>query len=247
VNDFASVLKVWRKARRFSQLGLAMEAQVSARHIAFLETKRAKPSTEMISKLCAALQLPLSAHNQMLTSAGFAVRFPQRPLADKQLAPIQAAIHYLLERHAPYPAIAVNKLWTVVSMNRPATVLFGQLGISPGTSLLDVMVSKVFQNAIENWPEVAHYAVARLRTESAAQGGVAALDFTANALSRGLVAVDEKKPLGVAMPTIFKVGEFRLALFSLIAQFGTPEDVTVDDLKIELYFPSDEATENALR
>jgi transcriptional regulator with XRE-family HTH domain len=245
MNDFSQSLKTWRKERRFSQLELAMEANISSRHLSFLETGRANPSPDMIMKLGDALQLPLAARNQMLTHAGFAARYPGRKWNAEEMTPIRAAIEYTLRAHAPYPAIALDRLWNILEMNKPAEALFGALQITKGGSILDLIVSEEVQAVIENWPEVAHHTVQRLRTESAAQGGVEELDRVANLLAE--TPVPEKQKTGPVVPTIFRLGDLRLSLFGTIAQFGTPEDLTLDDLKIELFFPADEATEQGLK
>ncbi|MBK8839736.1 MAG: helix-turn-helix transcriptional regulator [Hyphomonadaceae bacterium] len=245
MSDFPDALKVWRRTRRFSQLELAAEANVSARHIAFLETGRARPSPAMIGRLGEALQIPLAARNQMLTLAGFATRYPARQWDVSEMAPIRAALEHTLEQHAPYPGIAIDRMWTVVRLNRPAQVLFGQLGMAEGSSMLDLMASDELPPLIENWPDVAHHAAQRLRTESAAQGGVAKLDRLAERLAA--VPGGSGKPIGPVTPTIYRTGTMRLSLFAIIAQFGTPEDLALDDLKIELFFPADSETELALR
>jgi len=245
MSDFPQTLKTWRKARRFSQLDLAVEANVSSRHISFLETGRANPSPQMISRLGDALQLPLAARNQMLTNAGFAVRYAARSLDAVEMAPIRAAMEHTLTRHAPWPAIAIDRLWKIVRMNHPAEILFGQMQVSEGDSLLELMMSDLPPQVIENWPETAHHAVQRLRTESAAQGGVAELDHAVEYLSS--VPEPDKKRLGPVVPTIYNSGPIRLSLFATIAQFGTPEDLTLDDLRIELYFPADDETDMALK
>jgi len=245
MSDFPDALKVWRRTRRFSQLELAAEANVSARHIAFLETGRARPSPAMIGRLGEALQIPLAARNQMLTLAGFATRYPARQWDVSEMAPIRAALEHTLEQHAPYPGIAIDGMWTVVRLNRPAQVLFGQLGMAEGSSMLDLMASDELPPLIENWPDVAHHAAQRLRTESAAQGGVAKLDRLAERLAA--VSGGSGKPIGPVTPTIYRTGTMRLSLFAIIAQFGTPEDLALDDLKIELFFPADPETELALR
>ena len=245
MSDFPDALKGWRRTRRFSQLELAAEANVSARHIAFLETGRARPSPAMIGRLGEALQIPLAARNQMLTLAGFATRYPARQWDASEMAPIRAALEHTLEQHAPYPGIAIDRMWTVVRLNRPAQVLFGQLGMAEGSSMLDLMASDELPPLIENWPDVAHHAAQRLRTESAAQGGVAKLDRLAEKLAA--VPGGSGKPIGPVTPTIYRTGTMRLSLFANIAQFGTPEDLALDDLKIELFFPADSETELALR
>ncbi len=245
MTPFSRSLKTWRQARRFSQLDLALEAEVSARHISFLETGRARPSPAMIRRLGDALRLPLGARNQMLNTAGFAARYPARDWDVAEMAPIRKAVEHMLDRHAPYPALAVDHLWTVLRFNGPARALYGALGVVEGDSLLDLLTSAHLPPLIENWPAVAHHAAQRLRTESAAQGGIAALDRAADHLA----AVPSRDPATASpvMPTILNTGALRLSMFATIAQFGTPEDVTLDALKIELYFPADAATDKAFR
>ena len=241
MTDFARSLKTWRTARRFSQLDLAMEAEISARHLSFLETGRANPSREMVVRLGEALQLPLDARNVMLTHAGYAVRYKGRDWDDSDMAPVRRAVRWQLERHAPYPGLALDRLWTIREANPTAIALFGALGI--GDSLLDLMTSEALPKLVENWPEVAHHAAVRLRTESAALGGVPEHE----AAIRHLSEVPQPKTVttGPVIPTILRHGDLRLAMFATIAQFGTPEDLLLDDLKVELYFPMDAATETA--
>ncbi|MEX0311081.1 MAG: helix-turn-helix domain-containing protein [Tateyamaria sp.] len=245
MTEFANTLRTWRKARRFSQLDLAGEADVSARHISFLESGRARPSRDMIGRLSDALMLPLDARNIMLTHAGFAARYPARAWDADDMAPIRAAVDHMLAAHGPYPALALNGVWTVLRMNPSALVLFGALGVQPGDSLLDLMMSDTPPQVIENWPDVAHHAAQRLRTESAAQGGIAALDRAADHLAA--VDAPQEPTAGPVIPITFNTGTMRLSLMATIAQFGTPHDVTVDDLKVELYFPTDEASAGVLK
>jgi transcriptional regulator with XRE-family HTH domain len=251
---FAQSLKAWRSLRRFSQLDLALEAGVSARHLSFLETGRARPSREAVGRLGEALSLPLDARNQLLVQAGFAPRYPARRLDSAAMAPIRQAVEHLLAVHMPWPALALDRLWRVVRMNPAAQVLFAALGVGEGDSLLDLMMSPQLPALVENWPEVARHSALRLRTESIAQGGVPELDRACQVLSeaaaaaakpRGGIASDPAP--GAVVPTILQLGGQRLALFATIAQFGTPEDVTLDDLKIELYFPLDDASASVLR
>lgn len=242
---FPDTLRHWRRTRRLSQLALALEADVSARHISFLETGRARPSREMIGRLGTALDLPLTARNQLLTDAGFAALYPGRRWDAVDMAPVRAAMDHMLTRHAPYPAFAVDRLWTILNLNAPAARLFGTLGLETGASLLDLMISDTLPSLIENWPQIAHHTAQRLRTESAAQGGVAELDRTAAHLAR--VPQPAGETLGPVVPTIYRMSDTRLSLFSTIAQFGTPEDLTLDDLRIELFFPADEETKAVLK
>lgn len=243
MTPFAQTLKTWRRNRRYSQLELAHEADVSARHLSFLETGRANPSRDMVHRLGDALSMPLAARNQLLVHAGFAARYQQRPWDGDDMAPIREAVAYTLQQHAPYPAFAVDRNWVILHVNEPAAQLFGLLGITEGQSLIEMMLSDEMQAVIENWPDVAHHAAHRLRTESAARGGVDTLEAAADALA---LAPAPSATIGPVVPTIYSVGGLRLSLFSTIAQFGTPEDLSLDDLKIELFFPSDAATKALL-
>lgn len=245
MSTFPESLKSWRKARRCSQLDLAMQANVSSRHISFLETGRARPSPEMILRLGDALQLPLAARNQMLTQAGFAARYPARQWEAEEMAPIREATEHTLAGHAPYPAFALDRVWTVVRMNGPAKMLFAPLNVKEGDSMLDLVTSEALPPLVENWAEVAHHSAQRLRTESAAQGGVAELNRAADALAK--TPPPDSPATGPVVPTIYRMGPLRLSMFTTIAQFGTPEDLTLDDMKIELFFPADAETAETLR
>jgi transcriptional regulator with XRE-family HTH domain len=245
MSQFPETLKTWRNARRLSQLDLACAADVSARHISFLETGRARPSRDMVTRLGDALQLPLATRNQMLTDAGFAQRYPNRNWDTEEMAPVRAAIDHMLAAHAPYPAIAIDRRWYVFKMNGPAQSLFGMLDVVVGSSLIDLIMSDRLVTLIENWPEVARHTAQRLRTESAAQGGVPEFDRAIRKLTESVT--NEEPSLKAVVPTIYRNGDIRLSLFATIAQFGTPEDLALDDFKIELFFPADAETENYLR
>jgi transcriptional regulator with XRE-family HTH domain len=244
MTQFSETLKSWRNMRRLSQLELAVEAEVSARHISFLETGRAQPSREMVGRLCDALQLPLSTQNQLLTLSGFAPRYSRRDWNAEEMAPIRAAIAHTLKLHAPYPAIVIDRLWTIVDMNEPAKRLFGFLEVKVGASLLDLIMGDRLKPYVENWSEVAHHSLQRLRTESAALGGVPELDRVAAKLAAVPHAYEQtSRPV---IPTIFRIGDVRLSLFATVAQFGTPEDLALDDLKLEMFFPADAETKSRL-
>ncbi|MEM6785643.1 MAG: helix-turn-helix domain-containing protein [Bacteroidota bacterium] len=248
MTSFGSFLQTWRKTRRYSQLHLAGEAGVSARHLSFLETGRAQPSREMVDRLGEALALPLVARNQLMSYAGFAARYSGYAWDADEMAPIRAAVAYMLDRHAPYPALALDRLWTIVRMNTPAQALYAQLGVGVGDSLLDLMVSEMMPERVENWPQVAHQAAHQLWNESAAQGGVPELDRAAATLAQqaGRSSDPGDANLGPVTPTIYRAGDLRLSLFSTLSHFSTPRDVTLDDFKLELYFPADEPTKAAL-
>jgi len=240
MQHFPDMLRHWRSQRRFSQLDLALEANVSARHISFLETGRSRPSREMVVHLGDTLAIPFEVRNQMLASAGFAAKYQDRDWDDAAMAPIKKAIDWTLERHAPYPGIALDRLWVIQNLNAPARTLFGAMGLGVGSSMLEMIQDPLIQASVENWPEVAHHTALRLRSESTAQGGVPRLEAAANAIAQDAIPSEESAP---AVPTVFRLGDQRLSLFGTIAQFGTTADQTLEDLKIELFFPADEAAE----
>ena len=246
---FGTLLKDWRGRRRISQLDLGLTANVSARHIAFLETGRSKPSRDMVLQLSEALMIPRAERNALLNSAGFAAAYRQRDLDDAELEHVRAAVAWTLERHDPYPAMALDRHWTLVQANRSAAALLAAVDIGIGDSMLEAALNAdVMREAIENWDEVARHLSVRLRTESAHLGGDAVLDNAANELAESLNPknVSHEAALDAVIPTRYRAGDMPLSLFSTIAQFGSAEDIALADLKIELLFPADEVTRQLL-
>lgn len=245
MRTFPDTLRRWRNLRRFSQLDLANEAGISSRHLSFLETGRARPSREMVVRLGETLEIPLVARNEMLTAAGFATRYRSADWTAEDMGPVRSAIERTLANHMPMPGLAVDRLWTVRMANPAALALFSPFGIGVGDSLLDLMMSDALPTVVENWPEVAHHAAMRLRTESAAEGGIPEFG--------PVIAHLEKTPRPIepartpVIPTIILLGGQRLSLFATLAQFGTPEDIVLGSLKIELYFPMDAVTEQVFQ
>lgn len=242
MTDFAGALREWRQRRRLSQLALATEAEVSPRHLAFLETGRARPSRGMVLRLAGVLGLPRGEQNGLLAAAGFAPQFPVLPLGAEEMAQVRAAMGWMIDRHAPYPALILDRLWRIVALNPPAARLFGPAGFAEGASLLDALSDPAtFSGLIENWVEVGHQTALRMRGESARAGGIAALDRAVAALmSDPQIAAHQPPATGRAiLPTVYRMGGQRLALFSTYAQFGAAEEVALSDMKIELMFPAD--------
>jgi len=246
MTPYPGLLKEWRKRRRMSQLDLAVEAEVSARHISFLETGRSRPSPDMILHLSEVMDLPVDTRNQMMRAEGFAPRFASTPIDDTAMSPIRDAVEWTLQQHAPYPGLVLDRLWNVVKLNSAARRLFKPLRIDEGQSLLTLVTNPLMAELVENWPEVAHHTILRLRAESANAGGVPELDAAARVLwQQGHARPDTT--IGPAIPTIYRFGDQRLSLFGTIAQFSTPTDVTLDDMKIELFFPADEPSARFLQ
>lgn len=247
-NSFGAALKEWRARRRISQLGLALAANVSARHIAFLETGRAKPSRGMAMQLGEALDIPRAERNRLLEAAGFRAAWSQRALSDDAMAPIRRAIDRMIERHDPWPALVIDRHWNLIDANDGAQGVLALLGIGPGGSLLEAFLEPGRgSEIIANWPEVAHHMVQRLRTESAHFGGDPVLEQAATRLARDPALTNPGQPSDMppVIPIRYRLGAQVFSVFSTIAQFGTAEDIALADLRIELLFPADEGTEAA--
>jgi transcriptional regulator with XRE-family HTH domain len=243
-NAFGTALKEWRRRRRISQLQLSLAANVSARHIAFLETGRARPSRAMVMHLGEALEVPRAERNRMLDSAGFRPAWSARRLDGEDMEPVRRAIARIIERHDPYPAFVIDRHWTVVTANRSGAMVLAAFGIGEGGSMLDAMLEPGRAAAlIENWPEVAAHMIARLRTESAHLGGDPVLDKAAADLSRD-PALTRTHPadMPAVIPARYRLGGQVFSVFTTIAQFGTAEDIALADMRIELLFPADEET-----
>lgn len=243
MKTYSDLLKEWRKHRRLSQLDLSVEADVSAKHISFLETGRSRPSPDMIVHLSEIMDVPIDAQNQMMRAVGFSPRYEATQFDDDAMNPIREAVSWTLDQHAPYPGVALDRLWRIVKMNEPARKLFAPLQLAEGQSLLDLVTSPMMQNVVENWPEVAHYTTLRLRAESSKAGGIPELETAIEFLAPHASPKAEIKH-GPSIPTIYRFGDQRLSLFGTIARFSTAIDETLDDLKIELFFPAD--TDSAL-
>lgn len=243
MDNFAQNLRRWRGNRRLSQLALAGEAGVSARHLSFLESGRARPSREMVLRLCETLEVPRVARNELLAAAGFAPLYRRSALDADHMAPVRAGMERILVRHDPYPAVMLDRLWRIEAVNPVAGQLFAAAGMGPGDSLLDFIAGPgQAAGVIENWAEVGHHTLMRLRAESRAAGGIDALDRAAARLARDPLVAGylPEGPLPPVISTIYRAGGLRLALYSTFVHFGGAEDLTLNDLKIELMFPADE-------
>ncbi|MCY0096106.1 helix-turn-helix transcriptional regulator [Hoeflea ulvae] len=245
--EFGGLLRQWREARRLSQLDLGLSANVSARHISFLETGRARPSRAMVLNLGSVLEVPRGSRNAMLHAAGFAPGYRARGLDEAEMAPVSAALGWMLERHLPYPAFVLDRHWRLVRVNATAGMLLGQMGLGEGTSLIEALLDQTRLPAvIENWQEVAQHLLQRLRTESAHLGGDAWLNEMAARLADQLGDAAPGPGSQAIVPTRYRLGETTLSLFSTMSQFSTAEDITLADWKIEHLFPADEATRQML-
>ncbi len=242
---FGAVLKDWRQNRRISQLDLGLAANVSSRHISFLETGRSKPSRSMVMRLCDELEVPRQARNQFMSSAGLSPAYKSRDLSESDMAPVQQAVDWMLERHAPFPALAMDRHWNVTALNATAQLLLQGMGVFVGNSLLNVLLeNEAVQNAIVNLDEVITHTLARLRTESAHLGGDCILDEAIERLQQlgGGDVHTQPDLLPAFIPARYNLNGQEFSLFSTFSQFGTAEDIALSELKIEMMFPADEKT-----
>ena len=252
-------LRDWRQRRRLSQLDLAGEADITTRHLSFLETGRALPSREMLIRLAETLEVPLRDRNALLAAAGYAPMYRERPLDDPALACARRAVDLVLKGHEPYPALAVDRHWNLLAHNRAVAPFLA--GVDPSLLGPPVNVFRLSLHPRGMAPRIVNLAqwrahlIARLRQQVAASA-----DRTLAALLDELVAYPtpdaEHDPAparldatgGVAVPLSMRAADGSvLSFISTTTVFGTPVDITLSELALETFFPADEATAQALR
>ncbi|MES2939052.1 MAG: helix-turn-helix transcriptional regulator [Pseudomonadota bacterium] len=253
---FGEQLRSWRQRRRLSQLDLAHEADISTRHLSFVETGRSAPSREMVLRLAERLSVPLRERNAMLVAAGYAPMYRERPLSDPALAAAREAVELILKSHEPFPALAVDRHWNLVAAN--AMVPHLMAGADP--LLLQGQINVVrlslhpqgLAPRIVNLRQWREHLLERLHQQVQATGD-AQLAALAEEL-RGYPVPDdashaqlEGELLGVAMPLQFRTPGGVLSFISTTTVFGTPADVTLQELALETFFPADAFTRDALR
>jgi transcriptional regulator with XRE-family HTH domain len=251
-SPFPSRLSWWRKRRGLSQLQLAMAAACSQRHVSFLELGRTKPSREMVLRLSAALDVPLRQSNELLLCAGYAPVWAETDLGAEALAPVRAALDYMLAQQEPFPAVVVDRRWNLLQANKGAVAMVEFLvgPVKPGTpiNLADTLVAPdVLRPHLTNWSEVVRYFVRSVEADAAADG----TPETADLLQRLLDYKDVRATMSQAptygasapvLPMQFEKGRTKLRLFTTIATLGTPQDITLQGLRIESFFPMDDET-----
>ncbi|MDJ1160116.1 helix-turn-helix transcriptional regulator [Chelatococcus sp. SYSU_G07232] len=251
-------LREWRQRRRMSQLELACEAEISTRHLSFLETGRAQPSRDMVLHLAERLDVPLRERNQLLLAAGYAPAFPERPLDAPALQAARRAVDLVLAGHEPYPALAVDRHWTLVAANAAVPPLLA--GAAPELLAPPVNVLRLSLHPAGLAPRIANlgewrgHLLDRLRRQIELTGDavLAALMHelagypTPAARRSGLLAPADGYA-GVVVPLRLETDDGVLAFFSTTTVFGTPVDITLSELAIEAFFPADAVTAEALR
>jgi len=247
-------LREWRMRRRMSQLDLALEAEISTRHLSFLETGRAQPSREMVLHLSDQLEIPLRERNVILVAAGFAPVFPERSLEDPQLAAARRAVDVILKAHEPYPALVVDLRWNLVAANAAVGPLL--VGVDPELLAPPLNVMRVSLHPKGLAPRIANlgewqaHALERLRrqVELTADPGLIALIEEIRGYPKPPAPDRRPEDYGdVVIPLQLMMGDTMLSLFGTSTVFGTPIDITLSELTLETFFPADAATAEALR
>ena len=251
-------LREWRQRRRMSQLELALEAEISTKHLSFLETGRAQPSREMVLHLAERLEVPLRERNVLLLAAGYAPVFRERPLGDPALASARTAVDLVLQGHEPYPGLAVDRHWTMVAANRAVARLLGGAAaalLKPPVNVLRLSLHPDgLAPRIANLAEWRAHLIERLRrqVEASADATLAELlrELSAYPAPRrppSALAANDRDYAGVVVPLRLVTDGGMLSFFSATTVFGTPIDITLAELALESFFPADAATAEALR
>jgi len=259
---FGPMLRAWRRRRGASQLALALQSGVSQRHVSFLESGRARPSREMVVQLSSALDVPLRQRNAMLMAAGFAPVYRESSLGAPELTPVRQAIDRMLKQQEPYPAVVIDRLWNLLEANEAAVAftLFLHEGPppppppgKPPNLLRSLLDPKGLRPKIANWEEVARYLVSTTYAEILAAGGEPkALAFIEEVMAypdvpasfRKLRFEDRPQPV---LTLDYIVSGRSLSVFTTIATLGTPQDVTLQEIRIECFFPADPASAQLFR
>lgn len=257
-DGFSSALRYWRTRRGLSQLKLALDAGVSQRHLSFLESGRAQPSRELVLKLGIALDVPLRQRNAMLLAAGFAPAYQERKLSDPELASVMDALGFMLRQQAPFPALVVDRLWNLVMFNDPAAGMMRWLlgmpldATIPHDGSINVLRLMLAPSGLRphllNWQDVAADSLLWIQREAMADGPgseagelLAELAALPDMPAAGHVPNLDRRALPFLPLRLARDG-VELKLFTTITTLGTPHDVTVHELRLESFFPADEAS-----
>ncbi len=252
------LLQEWRHRRNRSQLELSSEVGVSARHLSFVETGRSRPSPELVIALCNHLEVPLRDRNAMLLAAGYAPRYTQSSLDDPSMRVVRRSLQRMLDAHDPYPGVVIDRRWNVVLANSAAMALVAGLAPQALGTPLNVFRMCLHPEGLAartlNFEEWAAYLVGQIRRTVRLTFDEALMALEREVLAYPNVAAlprvthesfDGEPPLLV--PLQLDTGEARWSLFTTLTTFGTPRDITLEEISVELFFPADDATEALMR
>jgi len=256
------ILRDWRSRRRRSQLDLALHVGVSTRHLSCIETGRARPSPAMLEALAGALEVPLRERNRLLLAAGYAPRYAARSLDDAGMQQVRAALERLLRAHAPNPGLVLDRQWNVVLANPSALALAALLPEHLKQPTFNVFRASLHPQGLaaltENLADWAGYLLQALRRAIDTSGDTALVALEQEVLAYPNVAAlaavgaapaaaDPHAEPTLLVPCVLRLPQGRLAMFTTLTTFGTPRDITLDELSIELFYPADDSSEALLR
>lgn len=253
-NAVGAQLKQWRQRRHLSQLELAMEAEISARHLSFMETGRAAPSREMVLRLAERLDVPLRERNVLLASAGFAPAFPQRSIGDPAMEQARTAMETVLKAHEPNPALAIDRYWNLVSANRSVMPLLANVSPALMQGQINVLRLGLHPDGLArdtvNLHEWRTHLLERLQRQCELTGDAALISLHEELRAYPVPPRSGPPPKtldAVVVPFRLRLGNDLLTFISTTMVFGTPVDVTLSELALETFFPADASTAAALK
>lgn len=250
--EFGPILRHWRESSRLSQLDLALQADISSKHVSFLETGRNRPSREMILRLSNALNLPLRDRNLMLSAAGFAGAYSEYSLESPAFNQVDEALRRILDKHEPYPAIVMDADWSILRLNSGALALstmFVADASSVSNNALELLFSeRGLQPFVVDWETLSATLMMRLFRETVGTDNnnykhklFSKLEEMPNT-PQNWRELANRLPSGPTIDLALKKGDLQCQFFTTVTSFGTPQDITLQELRIESYFPSDDAT-----
>ncbi|MEB0113539.1 helix-turn-helix transcriptional regulator [Variovorax sp. RTB1] len=253
-----ALLRDWRSRRGRSQMDLALDVGVSTRHLSFIETGRSRPSPAMLEALTGALEVPLRERNRLLLVAGYAPRYTARALDDAGMQQVRNALDRLLLAHEPHPGLVLDRQWNVVLANRSATALAALLPEHLKKPDFNMFRASLHPQGLaeltENFAEWATYLLQTLRRTIVSSGDAALAALEQEVLAYPNVAAlasagrsDAHLETPLLVPCVLRLPHGRLSMFTTLTTFGTPRDITLEELSIELFYPADESTEALLR
>jgi len=244
VNTVGELLRQWRHRRALSQWDLAIAADVSARHVSLVETGKSRPSADMILRLADQLHVPLRDRNRLLLAGGFAPRYAERPLDHTAMSAVHDAVGRVLRAHEPYPAVVFDRRWNIVMTNRAVEPFFAQADpdlLRPPVNLVRLGLDpRGFARMVVNLADVRAVFRSRISRQLATAPDPELAALYEELLAPGPSEASSRRvDSDVVIPMILRVGGRELRLFSTITTFGTPVDITVDEIAIESYYPAD--------
>jgi transcriptional regulator with XRE-family HTH domain len=255
--DIGGLIREWRQQRRLSQMDLALDVGISPRHLSFVETGRSRPSAEVLLAIAERLDLPLRTRNSWLLAAGYAPRYSEQSWTSDKMVQIHAALNKLLGAHDPYPGVALDGRWNVVLANAAAQRLIGLLPPMLREPRVNMFRASLhpqgFAALTQNFPDWGSYLVRELQKQVLASRDEEVMALAQEVLQYPNVAALQPlppEPMGsvpsLLIPCLLEIGGQRFSLFTTLTSFGTPRDITLAELSVELFYPSDAETDTLL-